>query len=97
MKRPLIQEDAFKAEVTAMIEKQVEKHKLLLYQKSDWTMDEASQVEIMHAVDNLTRRLMYRASLFAMHRSGSSNLEQMKRKKVKIQLDDLEFAWKSIE
>lgn len=98
MKRALIvDEDAFLAEMDEMLAKQVKKHERLLFQKDGWTMDAESKVEILHAMDNLARRLMHRASLFAMHRSAASNAEQMKKKKVKVQLDDLEFAWKSLE
>ena len=87
----------FYAELDEILAKAVIKHERLLFHKDGWSIDDGCKQEIMDAVDNLKRRFIYRASLFAMHRSGAKNVEALKKQKIGVQEDDLEMAWKTLD
>lgn len=97
MSKRLFEEVSFCASMDEMLQKAVAKHECLLHTKQGWTMDKESKVEIMCAVENLATRWMYRASLFAMHRTGSKTVEQLKKQKVVLEEDDLDMAWQTLE
>jgi hypothetical protein len=87
----------FYAELDEILAKAVIKHERLLFHKDGWSIDDGCKQEIMDAVNNLEQRFIYRASLFAMHRSGAKNVEALKKLKIAPQEDDLEMAWKTLD
>jgi hypothetical protein len=97
MTKRLFEEETFCKDTDDMLQKAVVKYGKLLFTKDGWTMDKQSKIEIMNAVENLATRWMYRASLFAMYRTQTKTLEQLKKQKVQLELDDLDMAWKTLE
>ena len=93
----IFQQDSFYDELDAMLNKAVQKHERLLFHKQEWSMEDACKQEIMDALENLSHRLLYRASLFAMHRSGTDNVATLKKQKIVLREDDLEMAWKTLD
>lgn len=92
----LFDEKTFHTELEKLLQKQVKKHAALLFTEQEWTMESDCKQEIMNAVDNFVRRYLYRASLFAMHRTNATNVNGLKKRKVVMKEDDLELAWKTL-